>query len=80
MDKRELYSSANGDAWFLCRDGAGRLTVEHQPNLPSGGKPSHVDIGAFLARGAQGPEHQALLRLIGTLLDQPHNETAVRTA
>jgi len=80
MDRRELYSSANGDAWFLCRDKTGRLTVEHQPNLPSGGKNSHVEIATFLARGPQGPEHQALLRLIGSLLDEPHSASVVRSA
>jgi hypothetical protein len=29
----------------------------------------HTDIGKFLRDGANGPEHQALLRLIGTLMD-----------
>ena len=27
-----------------------------------------IDIGDFLSRGARNPEHQALLRLIGTLV------------
>jgi hypothetical protein len=30
-----------------------------------------MEIGAFLARGALGPEHQALLRLIGELVADP---------
>jgi hypothetical protein len=29
----------------------------------------YTDIGRFLRNGAGGPEHQALLELIGTLLD-----------
>jgi hypothetical protein len=43
--------------------------VRHEPNAPSGGRPSHIEIGAFLSRGARNPEHQALLHLIGTLIE-----------
>ena len=68
--RRELYRSANGDAWYLGRDARGRVCVEHIPNAPSGGTVSQVEIGKFLARGAQGPEHQALLDLIDSLLDE----------
>jgi hypothetical protein len=66
--RRELYVSANGDSWYLCREDSVRVFVEHEPNLPSGGKSSRVELGAFLQR-PQGPEHQALLHLIGTLVD-----------
>ncbi len=38
------------------------------PNLPSGGKASVVEVGEFLSRG-HGPEQQALLRLIGSLVE-----------
>jgi len=70
-DRRELYRSPNGDAWFLVRDPAdGKAFVVHEANLPSGGQVSQIEIGAFLQSGA-GPEHQALLRLIGTLVDVP---------
>jgi hypothetical protein len=31
---------------------------------------SHIELGAFLKDG-KGPEHQALLRLIGTLVEVP---------
>ena len=68
--RRELYRSSNGDAWYLCRDTSGRVFVEHEPNLPSGGMPSRIDLGAFLARGAAGPEHQCLIALIGSLVDE----------
>ena len=69
-DKRgEFYRSSSGDAWFLIRDASGRVFVQHQPNEPSGGKPTQLTVGAFLARGAAGPEQQALSHLIGTLVD-----------
>jgi hypothetical protein len=43
--------------------------VEHQPNASSGGRTSRTDIGQFLRAGGRGPEHQALLALIGMLVD-----------
>ena len=69
IEARELYSSPNGDRWFLGRDPAtGDVFVRHEPHEPSGVQPTHIDIGAFLSRGPRNPEHQALLRLIGTLM------------
>ena len=44
--------------------------VLHQPNSPSGGRLSHIELGEFL-RSGKGPEQQALLRLIGTLVEIP---------
>jgi hypothetical protein len=68
-EARELYHSANGDRWALVRDsGSGQVFIEHQPNVSSGGRISQVNIGEFLLRGGTGPEHQELLRLIGTLV------------
>ena len=67
---RELYCSSNGDRWYLCRD-ADRVSVVHVPNVASGGKVENFAIGEFLAGGKSGPEHQELLRLIGTLVDVP---------
>jgi hypothetical protein len=70
VETRELYSSPNGDRWFLGRDPAtGRVFVRHEANAPSGGQSTDIDIGAFLNRGPRNPEHQALLRLIGTLVE-----------
>jgi hypothetical protein len=70
VEKRELYSSPNGDRWFLALDPAtGDVFVRHEPNPPSGGRPSDIEIGEFLGRGQRNPEHQALLRLIGTLIE-----------
>ncbi len=70
-DRRELYRSPNGDCWFLGREPTnGRAFIIHQPNAPSGGKLTHIELGDFLRR-ADGPEQQALLRLIGTLVEVP---------
>ena len=61
-ERRELYRSPNGDCWFLGRE-------------PQDGRAfvilSHIEIGAFLNAETKGPEHQALLRLIGTLVEVP---------
>lgn len=77
VESRELYASPNGDRWHLVRSPeSGRVFVRHEPNRPSGGRVSHIEIGAFLSDGAHGPEHQALLRLIGTLVSSQHSERA----
>jgi hypothetical protein len=71
-DRKELYRSPNGDVWFLEQDPAnGKAFVVHEPNTASGGQRSRLEIGAFLRSDAEGPEHQALLRLIGSLVDRP---------
>ena len=70
-ERRELYRSPTGDSWFLGREPAhGHAFVIHPPNAPSGGRLSHIEVGAFLREGS-GPEQQALLRLIGTLVEVP---------
>jgi hypothetical protein len=74
VEMRELYSSPNGDRWYLARDvDLGQVFIRHEPNLPSGGEASHIEVGAFLSRGGQGPEHRELLRLIGTLVERDHS-------
>lgn len=66
---RELYRSPQGDRWALVRDPAnGAAFVLHEPNASSGGRASRIEIGAFLRTDANGPEHQALLRLIGSFV------------
>ena len=45
-EKRELYSSPNGDRWFLCRD-ATSVFIRHEANLPSGGQLADIDISGF---------------------------------
>jgi hypothetical protein len=68
-ESKELYRSPNGDRWLLIREAlSDRVLVRHEPNLPSGGKTSVVEVGEFLSRG-HGPEQQALLRLIGSLVE-----------
>jgi hypothetical protein len=65
---RDIYRSApNGDRWLLARNTeTSQVFVRHEPNLPSGGQPADIEIGAFLVAGGNGPEKQELLRLIGT--------------
>ena len=65
---RELYSSPNGDRWHLCKDASSRVFVVHQANIPSGGHISRIELVDFLSR-AYGPEQQAFLNMIGTLVD-----------
>jgi hypothetical protein len=70
-ETRTLYRSPNGDQWHLVREAeTGRVLVRHQANVSSGGRMTEIDIGAFLGTGARGPEHQELLRLIGTLVEE----------
>ncbi len=70
VQTKELYSSANGDRWFLARDpGSGHVFIRHEPNAASGGRRTDIEVGAFLSRNAYGPEHRELLRLIGTLVE-----------
>jgi hypothetical protein len=69
MSDRVLYESSNGDVWSLARHPASSTpVVKHQPNAGSGGRTSYIEIGRFLRGSANGPEHQALLNLIGTLI------------
>jgi hypothetical protein len=71
-DRRELYRSPNGDSWFLGREPTnGYAFIIHQPNAPTGGRLSHIELGDFLRDNANTPEQRALLRLIGTLVDVP---------
>jgi hypothetical protein len=70
-ERRELYRSPNGDSWYLGREPqSGNVFIIHQPNAPSGGRLSHIELGEFLSRG-DGPEQKALLRLIARLVDLP---------
>ena len=70
---RELYSSPNGDRWLLCKEPSGSPFVVHQANIPSGGRISRMELGDFLSRG-KGPEQQALLEMIGSILDSTPGE------
>ncbi len=71
--QEEIYRSENGDRWLLCRQDNGHAYVEHKANLPSGGKVTSIEIGDFLGNGRAGPEHQALIRLIGNVVEKPRD-------
>jgi hypothetical protein len=67
---RLIYRSSNGDRWFLRYDPeAGRAFVKHEANIPSGGQVTEFEIDAFLSGKRGSPERQALVRLIGTLVE-----------
>lgn len=68
--KRKLvYVSSNDDRWFLCLGHAPTdVFVLHEPNGPSGGKPSRVELHDFLASAVGCPERLALLAMIGSLV------------
>lgn len=71
VQTRLLFSSPNGDDWFLAHDALTERTfVQHRANAASGGHITERDIGDFLSRGPHNPEHMALLRLIGSLVDE----------
>jgi hypothetical protein len=60
-----IYESSNGDSWSLTRDPAtGGRAVMHRPNPQSGGQVSFIGVEKFLADDTNGPEHQALERLM----------------
>ena len=62
-----IHDGSNDDRWYLCRgDDPADVYVFHEPNGPSGGKPSRIEIAAFLAVGTGSPERQALLAMIGS--------------
>jgi hypothetical protein len=67
MRQRKLYISGNGDSWWLCC-GGDRVFILHEANLSSGAKATQLELGDFLSSAA-GPEHQALIRLIGRLAE-----------
>jgi hypothetical protein len=78
LQTRELYGSANGDKWLLARElDSGRVLVRHIPNMPSGGRTTDIEIGAFLCERSYGPQHIQLLRLIGTLVEKTSDPGAL---
>ena len=66
---RLLYHGDSGDDWLLIRNDRGEVEVEHRPTPPSGGRISRLAVGEFLQTGHRGPQHEALLRLLGTLVE-----------
>jgi hypothetical protein len=71
LEAKELYASPSGDRWYLARYlDSGRVFVSHLPNLASGGKETTIELGDFLSRPGNPPEKQALVRLIGSLIQE----------
>lgn len=78
---RELYRSSNGDRWLLaCDPSTKHGYVLHEPNAASGGLAARIEIGRFLEPEGGGPEHQALLRLIGTLAETSPEQSGAESA
>jgi hypothetical protein len=70
IQTREFYRSASDDSWLLTRDSStGKVSVQHQANLSSGGRRTEIELGTFLSRDSHSAENQALRRLIGTLVE-----------
>ena len=64
-----IYAASNGDNWFLCvGENPTDVFVLHEPNGPSGGRPSRVELSTFLSSRADCPERLALLGVIGSLV------------
>jgi hypothetical protein len=70
IEIKQLYTSANGDVWYIARDTqTGRVFVRHQPNARSGGHTTDTDVKEFLRRPGEPPEKQALVRMAGHYFD-----------
>ncbi|WP_342165400.1 hypothetical protein [Methylobacterium sp. SD21] len=64
-----IHASSNGDRWFICLgEGPADVFVLHEPNGPSGGRPSRIELPDFLASTPASPERLALLGMIGSLV------------
>ena len=71
--RTSIHQGTNDDRWFLCvGDDPTDVFVFHEPNGPSGGRPSRIELSAFLASGDGSPERLALIRLIGSLVRVAH--------
>ncbi|MCJ2023592.1 hypothetical protein [Methylobacterium sp. J-067] len=67
--RKLIYAASNGDHWFLCvGEDPEDVFVLHEPNGPSGGRPSRVELSTFLSIGADCPERLALLGMIRSLV------------
>jgi transglutaminase-like putative cysteine protease len=65
------YASSTGDVWQVVRDpSAGRTSVRHIPNAPSGGMVKDFEVAEFLAVAGSGPEYAAVRRCIEKVHDR----------
>ncbi len=72
-----IHDGSNDDRWYLCHgDDPADVYVYHEPNGPSGGRPSRIEIAAFLTSANESPEHRALLCMIGSLVGTDRAEPA----
>ncbi len=68
--ERLFYTSANGDTWYLVRDGhTETINIKHQPRASSGRRQELITLQNFLS-GHYGPQCDALFQLIRTLLHE----------
>ena len=73
VTRTPIYQGTRDDRWFLCvGDDPTDVFVYHEPNGPSGGEPSRIELLAFLASGDGSPERLGLLRMIGSLVELAH--------
>ena len=68
--RREFASNSKGDRWYLSLDGSDTPLVVHVANRLSGGAVTKLHVRSFLDDKVGSPEYRALLRLIGSLVDQ----------
>lgn len=72
VGRKLIHAASNDDRWFLCLgEEPTDVFVLHEPNGPSGGRPSRVKLQDFLASAAGSPERLALLDMIGSLVAVP---------
>ena len=70
VTRTPIYAASNGDRWLLCRGGDPEdVFVFHEPNGPSGGRPTRIELSTFLVSGGGSPERLALPRMIGSLVE-----------
>ena len=68
---KAFHTSANGDRWSLgCDPGTGRAFVLHEPGEAADRAACEIEVGSFLVL-CRGPEQDALLTLIGSLVSEP---------
>ena len=72
IEMRVLCNDENGDGCSLVRHtDIQRVPARHMPFLPSGGPVRNADTSEFLIHSAVAPEKQELLRLFGSILQDP---------
>jgi hypothetical protein len=64
--QRKIHQSANGDSWWLCQDDKG-MFILREANIPAGANTTKIELTEFLVKNRGAPEHQALLKMIGSL-------------